>query len=271
MNSESLQISRGQCWINRDVARRFQNDALSDLIETAINRDTNSPIFKEDHRSIVHRAEHGGESWVVKTYRTPRAKTSLYRLFRATPAWREWRASQKLVRAGIRTNPPLAMVYDPARGEESQILVFPYIAGVTVHQFLKDDGEQNIRRHLARAIGQQAGRMIAAGVVNRDHKPSNLIIDDACANGEHPPVIIDPLGVRTLRRDRQVYRMLSIMIHTFVRSGRIRPTEAMVALKEVLRANPSFAPGPQRLKTVARRVIDTLEDDQRKRVLSADS
>ena len=163
------------------------------------------------------------------------------------------------------------MVYAPARGEESQILVFPYIAGVTVHQFLKDDSEQSTRRNLARAIGQQAGQMIAAGVVNRDHKPSNLIIDDACANGEQPPVIIDPLGVRTLKRDRQVYRMMGIMIRTFVRAGRIRPTEAMVTLKEILRANPAFAPGPERLKTVARRVIDTLENDERKRVLSADS
>ena len=100
--------------------------------------------------------------------------------------------------------------------------------------------------------------MTAKGLVIRDHKPGNLVVDEACHLGEQTPVIIDQSAVRRRRGDHQVYHMLGTLLRTIGRVGPVTARQGLACLKAMRASDSSFAPDVS-LSVVARRVLALLE------------
>lgn len=179
--------------------------------------------------------------WLVKSWHARPLLTRCYHRLRFTPAWRQWRGAARLRSIGVCCSAPVALVHDRRSGR--QTLVLPYVRGVTLHQFVADaqacDAAQ--RQRVAAQIGRQIGRIAAAGWINRDHKPSNLILDDNAQQGLAEPVIIDTAAIQARRHDRQVVRMLAIMDRALARAGAVSDREKLRCVREVLRADPPLA------------------------------
>ena len=251
-------------WVNTTVMKKIgighDLSSISCLIELLLSAELN-PIetLKNDPvRSIVRRVQVAGQHFVIKRYRVPAWKSWLLHQLRQSPTWREWRGTEKLMHAGRRVSIPLAKMYQPSRGHEAQVLILPYVEGASLDKLVEEappvqewsDAYRNKRIALAQAVGKQLGRLLASGIVNRDHKLSNLIMDEACEHGGQEPIMIDPLGLRMRRSDNQVYRMLATLLRTTERAGYITPRECITCLKAFLKMDPSFSLGGHRRRTV---------------------
>ena len=256
------------CWTNPDVlaeSRKPNGRRISGSLLEAVIGGHNRIIkdLKDDHRSRVRLIEFGGLKWIHKRYRATGLKSRLTHRFGRTPAWREWKGAQVLHLAGRRTSVPLLLLHDLRYERASQVLILPYVEGRTLDRFIakaspeKDwtDEHRRLRRQLARAIGQQVGLITADGFVNRDHKPTNLVIDQACLEDGAEPVIIDVAGLRKRGSDKQVFRMLAVLMRSAQRVGVVTPVEALRVLKSALAADPTLARGRRRrLRYAARQV-----------------
>ena len=261
----TLHGNKSFVWVNTNVTQRIgighDLSSISCFIELLLSAELN-PIetLKDDpDRSIVQRVQVTGQHFVIKRYRVPAWKSWLLHQLRQSPTWREWRGTEKLMHVGRRVNMPLATLYQPSRGHEAQVLILPYVEGASLDKIVEEappvqewsDTYRNKRIALAQAVGTQLGRLLASGIVNRDHKLSNLIMDKACEHGGQEPIMIDPLGLRMRRSDNQVYRMLAMLVRTTERAGYITPRECITCLKAFLQMDLSFALGVQRRQTVA--------------------
>ncbi len=194
-----MSVPSGKLWRSPDCP--LSESAVRGLLATEP-----AEVFKDEpRRSRVTRVPYADADWTVKVYYMKPLKAAVNHRLRATPGWREWRNANRLAQAGIRCNPPVALLHDGA----TQTLVFRYIPGRSCHAIAeeRDQLEPDARSDLAQRIGTQIGRMLNAGLVNRDHKLSNLIETDG---GE--PVIIDPLGVRPYVLKLQARRMMRSLI-----------------------------------------------------------
>lgn len=194
--------------------------------------------YKADDRSTVRLVEHGGRRWIVKHYHGGPIRTALYHLFRATPAWREVRAATMLAAAGVRVNRPMLLRHLRGRGQSGQLLVLAYAPGRSLYHELfgdappdrRDRARQAQRLRIARGVGTQIARMFAAALVNRDHKASNLIVDELareCADG---PVLIDPVGVTRSDDMRRFARMLLTLLRSSYAAGGATRRERLTVL-----------------------------------------
>ncbi len=193
--------------------------------------------------------------WIVKQWRPRPIVTRVYQALRLTPAWRQWRGAAGLVAAGVRCGAPAALVHDRSTGV--QRLLLPFVPGRTLHDLARDSTASTAacRRSVARRIGGQIGALLAAGLVNRDHKPTNLILDEAAQRGDAPPTIIDTAGIRRRRSDAQVYRMLAVLDRSLVRAGPVCLRDRVGCLRELLRVDVRLARGhADRLRHVFARV-----------------
>ena len=213
------------------------HDAMDGLIESLLDGHGQPLKSGATSRVWLHRLEgQAGRGWVVKRYGVTGVMLWVYRLMRCSRGWREWRGARRLAQAGVRCSMPLALVCDGG----GEALILPYIEGLDLARWHAAADELQ-RRRVAVRIGEQIGRMTAAGIINRDHKAANLIVDAACAAGDAPPVIIDPAGLRRRRSDRQIYRMLALLYETASRLRPVPPRIAFRCLEEALRADPSIA------------------------------
>lgn len=225
---------------------------IGDVMEAA-----RSPIhvFKKDDRSTVTLIQAGSRRWVYKQIHAAGSRGWLhrfYRILKLSPAWREWRAQRRLEALGMRVAMAAAIVVDEL-GEES--LLSPLVEGKTLHSIDPPDESPATRLRLAAILGRQAGRMLAQGWVNRDHKATNLIIDDACWAGRAEPVILDAMGVRRRRSDAQAYRMLAVLLRSTQLHRPVKSRESLIALREALRADPSLAAGQKHPLRYAEAII----------------
>ena len=261
------------CVVNQAVWQRLGLDTgqvcAIELIERVLaGGDQSIETLKDDpKRSFVRHVAVNDLHFVVKRYRVPIWKARSLHWLRLTPTWREWRGAQKLARSRRRVNAPLAMAFQPTRGVEAQAIVFPYVEGRALDQVIQiapppQQWSETYRRRrieLARTVGRQLGMLLSSGLVNRDHKLSNLIMDRACEQQGDEPIIIDALGLRRRRGNRQVHRMLATLLRTSERAGAVTPRECLTCLKAVLRADPSLARNEaRRLNRLARQVLSVL-------------
>jgi tRNA A-37 threonylcarbamoyl transferase component Bud32 len=260
------------CWIDEDVVAALNADGgpvvTGSILEALISAGRVKSVLKHDERSRVELVDAGGRQWVCKRLFMGALLGRLYHRLRCSPAWREWKGARRLRVLGRRVNSPAVLVHDGRKGGRAQMLVLPYVEGRTLDAWIGDAPPaaqrpprvQRAHHELAATVGRQIGRLVAAGVVNRDHKPTNLVIDDACLAGEAEPVIIDPAGVRRRRNDEQVFRMLAVLMRSAQRVGQITPREALRCLRAVLANDPSLGKGRERrLKHAARRVQELLD------------
>lgn len=217
-----------------------------------------TPI-KRQPTAAVWRARIGDRDVVIKTWAlTPRRRAQSALLL--SPAWRHWRGARRLRGVGIATARPLAIGMCAVEGRQREALVIEAIEGPTALEALAKPLAPAIEAAAARAIGAQVRILCGAGILNRDHKPSNLILaaDDS---GSPAPTVIDCVGLRRTRRDddRALARMLGSLV--------IEPTGCGVAPRlalrwRVLRAAagaPARGPGPAAQRARVRRLWGAIE------------
>ena len=261
-----------RCWMNREVAARhgLNGDAVAQLIRATLT-DSPSPqqVLKRDRRSQVSVHEAAGERWVVKRHFISSVIGRLYHMLRVTPAWREWRGAATLTAAGLRTNPPLALVGGTHSAAAGGVLIFPYVEGPTVQQVVTataatespSESDQRLRQALARGIARQIARYIEVDVHNRDLKPANLIVDGECrATGD--PIIIDPSGLRRFTGAPSVDQMLTTCAGSIIRVGHLTAREGLICLRELARLCPAIAPSRETRHAMFRRIKRLAEADR---------
>jgi len=279
---QRLTISRGQCWYAPSVADAVglsDQGAVSNLIDRILAPDLErNSIKKEVARSSVDWVEIQGKNWIIKTYHMPAWIVWVYQCVRATPAWREWRGSFAVESAGCRANPPLALVHDFSRGVDAQCLIMPFIEGQSLGQLLvqwskepsNDPQVRDLRLGLAKAMGRQIAALMKAGLINRDYKPANLMVDPACRQQGCEPVIIDPLGVRARVDEARRLRMLVTLLRTTLAAGPVSARECVTLLRAVLRGESGLGVDrKRRLRWLVDQILARLPDQWRQRLLQS--
>jgi hypothetical protein len=220
-------------------------------------------IFKNDGRSRLTLHRINDALWVVKRFYASDFKTRLKQWVHQSPAWREWNGALQLHQAKARVLEPIALITGPIEERCREAIVMP-LGGQALSHWLAADGpvdqwtaeHRRIRQAMAQKIGEQFGDLLSHGVVNRDHKAANLLVDAACSEGEQPPQMIDPAGLRQFRDPYQALRALRLLHKTATGSGYVRPTEILRVLRGLVATHPDLEPaGPQRLRRLARRVL----------------
>ncbi len=223
--------------------------------------------FKADARSTVQLIEHDGRPYVVKQYHQPGWKCWLYHQFRATPAWREVRGARRLARAGVPVNMPLMLRHDGNLRTARQWLIFDYLPGRSLYHLLwndpppgqRDHVRQRDRLRIAEQLGRLIGAMWRAHLINRDLKPSNLIIDD---HGEALPTvtIIDPMAIAAAAptADACVNMLLPLLRSSYQAGGATR-RERLIVLSHAVHAGFGDTFDPPDRHALALSVIDRLD------------
>lgn len=178
-------------------------------------------ILKDDRRATVLRMDDTPcGAVVVKTRLLNRFRDRLDTLLRRTQLERQIRGARTLQRIGVATAEPLLLVrgVDRAALTARESLVTRALPGRTLLHLMDDSaGRQvhapsfDVQRAVAHTLGCQLQRFAAAGLFNRDHKPSNLIVmfDDS------PPeiAVIDTVAIRRDRvRDGGLRMLTSLML-----------------------------------------------------------
>jgi len=108
---------------------------------------------------------------------------------------RQRRGARRLTRAGVRTPSPRGPIR--LRGRPRRVEVeHEYVEGRTALELLREEPDPIDRAHrraLVRVVGAAVANIASAGLLHRDVKLTNLVIDD-----HDPPRVwfIDPVGVR---------------------------------------------------------------------------
>lgn len=153
---------------------------------------------------------------VVKALALDRPKDALSRVAGVTRGLRQWRAATALVARGIASERPLVLFRGRAGRRTVETIVTLRLSGQSLITHLARRNLSSRQEHeLAGRIGELVRRMLDAGLFNRDHKPSNIIVVPAPGR-TLAPVVIDPVGVRRARpwegRDGLMARMLASLI-----------------------------------------------------------
>ncbi len=146
--------------------------------------------LKDHDRGTVWRAELLGRVCVVKCLPLGTIKRRLQAAVHASPAWRHWKQARWLRAHGFSTAEPLAIVRGRREGQEVECLVLEYLPGKSVLEHMAGGGlSAACERHIAEAVALLACRLTDEGRVNRDAKPSNLIVTSLHETGAHLAVI----------------------------------------------------------------------------------
>lgn len=171
--------------------------------------------FKDHDRGTVWRAELIGRECVVKCLRLGGPRRKVQAALRVSPAWRHWKQARWLGAHGFSTAEPLAIVRGrrdgPGGSQEVECLVLQYLPGESVLEHMAM-GDLPVRHqhYVAEAVARLACRLAHEGRVNRDAKPSNLIVTSLHETGAHLAAI-DCGDLRRCRRDDEaaIVRMLA--------------------------------------------------------------
>jgi tRNA A-37 threonylcarbamoyl transferase component Bud32 len=176
-------------------------------------------VLKRDAGTTVYRASILGRELVLKCWelRTPGSRVKA--AFRASRAHRHWLGAHQLEALGVRTAHCYSLVTETRTGRHPrQWLVMELLPGKTVLQHMADRDLSVVQEHrLARALGRQVERIARGRYLNRDHKPSNLIvIDIGGQEAETEVAVIDTVGIRKRRGlskpGERVWRMLHALV-----------------------------------------------------------
>lgn len=171
-------------------------------------------VLKREERAWVLAGDSPAGPVVVKSMTQGRMKGFLGRLFGQTRLMRQWRGAQLLRKHGFVVAMPIVLWQErDARRGIIESLAMPRLRGVTVLDALAEGSAGSKAMEIARAAGAMVGRLARLGLLNRDHKPSNLLVLDGDRPGETPPIaILDTVGIRRCDRDEALERMLFSLI-----------------------------------------------------------
>lgn len=168
-------------------------------------------MLKDHPGGTVWRASMLGRPCVVKCLRLDTARRRLQAAMGMSPAWRHWHGARWLRAHGFSTAETWAIVRGLRDGEPVECLIMQFLPGESVLEHMAMLDLPARRQHqVASAVARLACRLAHEGRVNRDAKPSNLIVTSLHETGAHLAVI-DCADLRPCRRDDEgaVARMLA--------------------------------------------------------------
>jgi tRNA A-37 threonylcarbamoyl transferase component Bud32 len=179
-------------------------------------------VVKTDDRSSVLSGEVAGRGVIVKTLTAHPARSRAPSSIGRTRLTRQWRGAELLIESGFTTVEPVLMWHGrSSRGHYAETIVMERVEGRTLLRVAAEGGlgfaEQ---RWLARETGRLTGRLVAAGLFNRDHKPSNIIVRERTPNGDTrlaDLVLIDTSGVVRIgsrRPERMLFNLAVELVGT---------------------------------------------------------
>lgn len=129
-----------------------------------------------------------------------------------THAHRQWSGATTLRAAGIETATPFVRAsarWTHADGTHAaEIVVIEWLEGRTLLEVLAHEQGPDRARILNKA-GQLTARMVRSMILNRDHKPSNIVVLTPRGNTDPTLSLIDTVGIRAgVLPDRASQRML---------------------------------------------------------------
>lgn len=159
-----------------------------------------SSLLKQDGATWVRRASMMGRDAVVKCREIDgvwsRVKCALGR----GKGDRHWRGAAMLAGKGVKTARVFVLARAEVDGRACELLVMEWVEGVTLLRVMANvhsaaAGAPGVRAQhaIARAVGEQIAQM--EELLNRDHKPSNVIVERWTASAAQVAVI-DCEGVR---------------------------------------------------------------------------
>jgi predicted thioesterase len=178
-------------------------------------------VLKEDEGSWVRRARVMGRDVVVKCRVLNTVGRRVKHALRMGHGMKHWRGAERLMRAGIATGRPLALVRCEVDGKACEVLVLEWVEGKTLLEIL-DEIARGVgpgvreQHRIARAVGIAVRVFLEAELLNEDPKPSNLIV--LTSGGGHIGLgVIDTVAIQKRRRmnlhDIETYETLqSLMI-----------------------------------------------------------
>jgi len=107
---------------------------------------------------------------------------------------RTWDGARWLIAQGVDAARPLALLDGRSGERRVECLVLEALPGVTLLQHLGDEPDSQRTLDIADAVGRNIATMFLAGRFNRDHKPSNMIVDPS----EPRVSIIDTVAIRPI-------------------------------------------------------------------------
>ncbi len=193
-------------------------------------------VIKSDDRASVYAGDAAGYAVVVKTLALDRVRDRLRSRLGLTRLWRQARGSERARAAGV----ACAAVHAIARGvDESgqrvEALIMQRLEGPTL---LRAAAERTLdprsARRLLDRVGEGVGRLVKAGLYNRDHKPSNLIVAEI--DGDGPvPMLIDTADIRRRAPGDALERMLAkLMIEAMGTGVVVHPRERVRVARAAL-------------------------------------
>jgi hypothetical protein len=148
---------------------------------------------------------------------------------RLSPAWRHWRNASWLRERGVAAGEPLAIVRGRSGGVAVECLAVEFIAGRTVLEHAAaGDLSTRAEHRVAAAVAALACGLAREGRVNRDAKPSNLVVMRADAAAAELAV----LDCADLRRCRPGDRAALVRM---LASAVIEPTGCGLRMRGALR------------------------------------
>ncbi|TVQ33843.1 MAG: hypothetical protein EA376_00995 [Phycisphaeraceae bacterium] len=208
----------------RSLERQPQCDLASLLSPQWLD---SAEILKQDDRDAVLAGEFNGRPAILKIHRLSGAGDAAARLLGGTRLQREWKGYLALRNAGLPCAEPIALLRArSAHGSAIEALATYRLPGETLLRHAARAATTPRDEHeLSTELGVLTARIALAGLHNRDHKPSNIIIDAGAPAGKRL-TLIDAAGVRR-RRPRGDERMLANLTIEFL-GARALPRRALL-------------------------------------------
>lgn len=247
---------------------RAWRDALAGLTEARLIKQEQTPR----RVAAVYRATLLGSQVAIKVAAPLGVRGTLCKLGLAlTRARRAWNGAQILRAAGIETAEPFALAVarwqhpsDPSRTLWAELVAMEWLDGRTLLETMARSSAAE-RCRVARALGRLTSRLTASMVLNRDHKPSNIVVLTPEGNADPTLALIDTDGIRTgVLADRASVRMLRDLVLEPIGVGVPPTTRDVVCLFQGLREGGFWADneGAVRLfrRQLARSVVEAVEE-----------
>ncbi|MFG0283820.1 MAG: hypothetical protein ACF8R7_05310 [Phycisphaerales bacterium JB039] len=194
--AQEAEAERGRLRWRMALVRAVADGESAEAWASALATDwpASARVIKREGDRAVWRAQLRDQEVIIKTWGL-RGRRRVQSLVLLSPAWRHWRAGHRLLQRGIRAARPIALGAEVIEGKFAEALVLDFVPGPTALEALVRPLGSAEERGVARAVGEQTGAIVRAGLYNRDHKPSNLIVCDVSAEAAEVAVI-DCVGFR---------------------------------------------------------------------------